>query len=163
MLYARVLRSPHPHARIRSIDVSAATAVAGVKAVITHDNCMLIGFSFAPDRHINLFCSRNFARRGTGERQVYRHARTLECGRRALAFGQFLSCVNLGYKSHGRPHGSHPGIIAVGNPVLVGKKGEPSGSPGWSPGILNDEAVLRVAYQREGMTTFMFATVSNAR
>jgi CO/xanthine dehydrogenase Mo-binding subunit len=39
MLYARVLRSPHPHARIRSIDVSAAQALPGVKAVVTHENC----------------------------------------------------------------------------------------------------------------------------
>jgi CO/xanthine dehydrogenase Mo-binding subunit len=39
MLYARVLRSPHPHARIRRIDVSRALATPGVKAVITHENC----------------------------------------------------------------------------------------------------------------------------
>lgn len=35
MLHAVVLRSPHPHARIVSIDVSAAQAVPGVKAVVT--------------------------------------------------------------------------------------------------------------------------------
>ncbi|MBZ5577217.1 MAG: molybdopterin-dependent oxidoreductase [Acidobacteriia bacterium] len=38
MLYARVLRSPHPHARIRSIDIAKAAAMPGVKAVITHEN-----------------------------------------------------------------------------------------------------------------------------
>ena len=37
MLYARVLRSPHPHARIRSIDTSRAEALPGVRAVITHE------------------------------------------------------------------------------------------------------------------------------
>ena len=37
MLYARVLRSPHPHARVRRIDTSRAAALPGVKAVITHD------------------------------------------------------------------------------------------------------------------------------
>ena len=37
MLYARVLRSPHPHARIRGIDVSRAEALPGVRAVITHE------------------------------------------------------------------------------------------------------------------------------
>ncbi|HSH75608.1 MAG TPA: hypothetical protein VLA09_08005, partial [Longimicrobiales bacterium] len=37
MLYARVLRSPHPHARIRSVDVSRARALPGVRAVITHE------------------------------------------------------------------------------------------------------------------------------
>jgi CO/xanthine dehydrogenase Mo-binding subunit len=36
MLYARVLRSPHPHARIRRIDTSEASRLPGVRAVITH-------------------------------------------------------------------------------------------------------------------------------
>jgi len=35
MLHAKTLRSPHPHARIRSIDCSAALALPGVHAVIT--------------------------------------------------------------------------------------------------------------------------------
>jgi CO/xanthine dehydrogenase Mo-binding subunit/CO/xanthine dehydrogenase FAD-binding subunit len=35
MLYAAVLRSPHPHARIISIDTGAAAAMPGVKAVVT--------------------------------------------------------------------------------------------------------------------------------
>jgi CO/xanthine dehydrogenase Mo-binding subunit len=34
-LVGKVLRSPHPHARIRGIDTSAAEKLAGVKAVIT--------------------------------------------------------------------------------------------------------------------------------
>jgi xanthine dehydrogenase molybdenum-binding subunit len=36
MLVARVLRSPHPHARIVSIDTSKAEALPGVKAVVTY-------------------------------------------------------------------------------------------------------------------------------
>ncbi len=35
MLYARIVRSPHAHARILSIDTSKAEALAGVNAVIT--------------------------------------------------------------------------------------------------------------------------------
>ena len=35
MLYARVLRSPHAHARIKSIDTRKAEALPGVKAVVT--------------------------------------------------------------------------------------------------------------------------------
>ena len=35
MLHALIIRSPHGHARIRSIDTSAATALPGVAAVIT--------------------------------------------------------------------------------------------------------------------------------
>jgi xanthine dehydrogenase YagR molybdenum-binding subunit len=42
MLYARVLRSPHPHARIRRIDLSRAQALPGVKAIITRENCDVI-------------------------------------------------------------------------------------------------------------------------
>jgi CO/xanthine dehydrogenase Mo-binding subunit len=35
MLVGRILRSPHPHARIRSIDTSKAEKLPGVKAVVT--------------------------------------------------------------------------------------------------------------------------------
>src|SRR6202790_1035187 len=35
MLVGKILRSPHPHARIKSIDTSAAEALPGVKAVVT--------------------------------------------------------------------------------------------------------------------------------
>ena len=35
MLVGKVLRSPHAHARIRSIDTSKAQALPGVKAVLT--------------------------------------------------------------------------------------------------------------------------------
>ncbi|HUP27174.1 MAG TPA: molybdopterin cofactor-binding domain-containing protein, partial [Chloroflexia bacterium] len=38
LLACAVLRSPHPHARIRLIDTSAAEAVPGVRAVLTRDN-----------------------------------------------------------------------------------------------------------------------------
>ncbi|MEX2982441.1 xanthine dehydrogenase subunit D [Streptomyces sp. C36] len=38
MLWGFTLRSPHAHARIRSIDVSAALATPGVHAVMTHDD-----------------------------------------------------------------------------------------------------------------------------
>lgn len=38
MLFARVLRSPHPHARIQSIDGSAAEALPGVRAIIHSGN-----------------------------------------------------------------------------------------------------------------------------
>ena len=36
MLFGAVLRSPHPHARILSIDTSAAAASPGVKAIVTN-------------------------------------------------------------------------------------------------------------------------------
>lgn len=38
MLYGKILRSPHAHARIISIDTSKAEALSGVKAVVTRDD-----------------------------------------------------------------------------------------------------------------------------
>ncbi|MDQ3549734.1 MAG: xanthine dehydrogenase family protein molybdopterin-binding subunit, partial [Chloroflexota bacterium] len=37
-LYARVLRSPHPHARIKHVDTSRAEALPGVRAVLSVEN-----------------------------------------------------------------------------------------------------------------------------
>ena len=42
MLYARVLRSPHAHARIRKIDTSKAQALPGVRAILTRENCDVV-------------------------------------------------------------------------------------------------------------------------
>src|SRR6059036_2565667 len=42
MLYARILRSAHPHARIRRIDISKALALPGVKTILTHENCEIV-------------------------------------------------------------------------------------------------------------------------
>src|ERR1044072_5153659 len=42
-LHAAVLRSPHPHAVIRSIEVSAARAAKGVAAVITAEDVIRFG------------------------------------------------------------------------------------------------------------------------
>ncbi len=39
MLYGRVLRSPHPHARVRRIDTSRARSLPGVHVVLTRENC----------------------------------------------------------------------------------------------------------------------------
>jgi CO/xanthine dehydrogenase Mo-binding subunit/CO/xanthine dehydrogenase FAD-binding subunit len=50
MLHAAVLRSPHPHARIVSLDVSAARAMPGVKAVATgEDTARCKWGAFRPD------------------------------------------------------------------------------------------------------------------
>lgn len=39
MLHAKILRSPHAHARILKIDTSAAAALEGVRAVLTAEDC----------------------------------------------------------------------------------------------------------------------------
>ncbi len=55
LLHGRVVRSPHPHALIRRVDVSRALAVPGVKAVVTgEDTPGFIGL-YLKDRHI--FCT----------------------------------------------------------------------------------------------------------
>ena len=48
MLVGRVLRSPHPHARIRSVDTSAAEALPGVKAVVTSADFPDLPSEFVP-------------------------------------------------------------------------------------------------------------------
>jgi CO/xanthine dehydrogenase Mo-binding subunit len=48
MLVGRVLRSPHPHAWLRSIDASKALALPGVKAVVTRDDFRDLPSEFVP-------------------------------------------------------------------------------------------------------------------
>jgi carbon-monoxide dehydrogenase large subunit len=49
MAHGCVLRSPHPHARIRKIDVSAALAMPGVIAVLTGEDWEKSGFADLPN------------------------------------------------------------------------------------------------------------------
>jgi xanthine dehydrogenase molybdenum-binding subunit len=48
MLYGKVLRSPHPHARILRIDTKRAAQLPGVKAIITADDTTKIKFCHLP-------------------------------------------------------------------------------------------------------------------
>src|SRR5690242_12050229 len=51
MLTGRILRSPHAHARIRSIDTSKAAALPGVKAVVTSKDFPEMKFDYVgPER-----------------------------------------------------------------------------------------------------------------
>ena len=45
MLFAKVLRSPLPHARILNIDISKAERLPGVKAVICHTNVPRVAYN----------------------------------------------------------------------------------------------------------------------
>ena len=47
MLYAKVLKSPHAHAKILSINTSKAKALKGVKAVLTHHDLPRVVYSTA--------------------------------------------------------------------------------------------------------------------
>ncbi|HEY4636240.1 MAG TPA: xanthine dehydrogenase family protein molybdopterin-binding subunit, partial [Rhodospirillales bacterium] len=53
LLHANFVRSPHPHAVIKSIDTSAATAVPGVRAVLTLDDLAAIMVNRRMVRHSN--------------------------------------------------------------------------------------------------------------
>ncbi len=39
MLYVKILRSPHPHAKVKRIDASRAEALPGVKAILVAGGC----------------------------------------------------------------------------------------------------------------------------
>ncbi|MDP2744021.1 MAG: molybdopterin-dependent oxidoreductase, partial [Dehalococcoidia bacterium] len=52
MLYGKMLRSPHPHARIINIDTSRAAGLAGVKAVITGRDISPERLGFIRDRTV---------------------------------------------------------------------------------------------------------------
>lgn len=54
LLYARIKRSPHPHAIIKSVDTSKARALPGVKAVVTGEDFPGYIGLYLQDRHI--FC-----------------------------------------------------------------------------------------------------------
>jgi CO/xanthine dehydrogenase Mo-binding subunit/aerobic-type carbon monoxide dehydrogenase small subunit (CoxS/CutS family) len=51
LLHMKVLRSPHPHARILGIDKTAALAVPGVVAILTHEDAPAQKFSTARHEH----------------------------------------------------------------------------------------------------------------
>ena len=55
MLHGKVLRSPHPHARILKIDTSKAERLPGVKAVITAEDTPKIPYHFLGPPHEDKF------------------------------------------------------------------------------------------------------------
>lgn len=50
MLYGKILRSPHPHAKVVNIDVEKAKALPGVKAVLTPKDIAAFSWYQAPGR-----------------------------------------------------------------------------------------------------------------
>ncbi|MGA7643156.1 MAG: molybdopterin cofactor-binding domain-containing protein, partial [Syntrophobacteraceae bacterium] len=57
MLYGAMLQSPLAHARIKSIDISAASRLPGVKAVVTAKEAGIVPYGVSPARHDEtLFC-----------------------------------------------------------------------------------------------------------
>src|SRR4030042_6085629 len=57
MIYGKILTTPHAHARILSIDTSAAEKIPGVKAVITHKDAPTLKYGISPARwDETIFC-----------------------------------------------------------------------------------------------------------
>ena len=82
MLYAKVVRSPHAHARIVGIDVSKAEALPGVKAVVVPEDAkgIWIGMNqpLLPTRNVNHVGHEVVAIAATSERIAARAAALVE-------------------------------------------------------------------------------------
>ncbi|QIA27311.1 xanthine dehydrogenase family protein molybdopterin-binding subunit [Thermaerobacter sp. PB12/4term] len=79
MVHAMVVRSPYPHARIRSVRAERALAIPGVLAVLTHENCPPIPWGREGDRVLNPVV------RYHGDEVAVVAARDLETARAAAA------------------------------------------------------------------------------
>ncbi|MDR9501119.1 MAG: xanthine dehydrogenase family protein molybdopterin-binding subunit [Desulfurivibrionaceae bacterium] len=56
MIYGVILRSPHPHARVKKIDISEARKMKGVRAIITGDSAEAKGITWQyRDQQVPLF------------------------------------------------------------------------------------------------------------
>ncbi len=89
LLYARVLRSPHAHARIKRIDASRARALPGVAAVLTWQDIPRVVYSTAGQSDpipgpLDCFSLDNKVR-FVGDRVAFVAAETPEIAEKALA------------------------------------------------------------------------------
>src|SRR5262249_49254962 len=89
MLIGKVLRSPHAHARIRSIDASKALALPGVKAVVTRDDFK----ERDPDLH-DVLCNVR-----AGEKALYEgHAVAAVAAVNAIVARKALKLIKVDYE-----------------------------------------------------------------
>ena len=99
MLWAKILRSPHAHARIRSIDVSRALELPGVKAIVTKDDFPEQEFDYiGPDRvAVNYWhMTRNIMAR---EKALYEgHAVAAVAATSQAIADQALSLIHVDYE-----------------------------------------------------------------
>lgn len=92
MLYAKILTSPHAHARIKKIDASRAEAIPGVRCVLTHKNVPRVPYTTAGQGHPEPSPYDNYMFdskvRFVGDRVAAVAADTLEIAREALSLIQ---------------------------------------------------------------------------
>jgi len=124
LLHLSVLGSPHPHARIRSIDTAAASALPGVHAVLTHLDSPDVLFSTG--RHQNRTDDPDDTRvldtvvRFRGQRVAAVVADTLAIAEAA--------CRLIAVDYEELPANFNPELAtATGTPLLHGEKGVESG------------------------------------
>ena len=89
MLHAKMLKSPHAHAIIKSIDASKARALPGVAAVLTYEDIPRVAYSTAGQSDpipgpLDCF-SLDKKVRFVGDRVAFVAAETLEIANKALA------------------------------------------------------------------------------
>ena len=119
MLHIKLRRSEHPHARIRSIDKRAASAVPGVHAILTHEDAPSLLFSTA--QHERAWMDPDDTRvlddvvRFVGQKVAAVVAETEAAAEEA--------CRLLGIDYEVLPHVIEPAqAIAPGAPILHGDK-----------------------------------------
>ncbi|MBM3941919.1 MAG: xanthine dehydrogenase family protein molybdopterin-binding subunit [SAR202 cluster bacterium] len=100
MLYGKVLRSPHPHARIRGINASRALALPGVVAVVTAADLPAVSAELAEHEeggNVNYgFYSRNVMAR---EKALYRGHAVAAVAATSLALAEeALSLIDVDYE-----------------------------------------------------------------
>ncbi|GAC1642474.1 MAG: xanthine dehydrogenase family protein molybdopterin-binding subunit [Ktedonobacteraceae bacterium] len=84
MLYGKVLTSPHPHAVIRHIDVSAARAIPGVHAVLTYEDVQRVPYASGSPSGPQDRYSLDYIVRYVGDRVAAVAAETPELAQEAL-------------------------------------------------------------------------------
>ena len=96
MLWGRIKRSPHAHARIVSINTEKARALPGVKAVLTAEICLtFIGGAHFGDGPMNFATCHGISWRG--ERCFTRAMRSAVAAPRLIA-EQALDLIEVGYE-----------------------------------------------------------------
>ena len=100
LLYGKILRSPHPHARIKSIDASRALALKGVKGVVTSADLPESSANFADQEEgamVNYgFYSQNVMAR---EKALYRgHAVAAVAATSPYVAEEALSLIDVEYE-----------------------------------------------------------------
>ena len=127
MLFAAVVRSPHAHARIRSIDASKALALPGVKAVVTRadfptgltgedwnlqentlagDVALYDGHAVAAVAATSQLLAQDAARLIVVEYEILPHVIDVDA---AMAPG--APVIRAGAADHSVPEGLHPNVI----------------------------------------------------